>query len=187
MMSTMEATKCAEAVEIMKDWSSFKNSLREGIQTARKLGMSDQEIQAASVRVGDFLNEKICPGTSEEQVLKDMWDVSSADERKAEASVLYKMITRDESRSGNSCVQPPDVMKDWSSFKKSLREGIETGHKLGMSDSAIQNAAVQVGDFLNDKICPANSEEQLLKDMWDVSTPEERKAMASAIYKMILK
>ncbi len=187
MLSTMEATKCAEAVDIMKDWSSFKNSLREGIQTARKLGMSDQEIQAAAVKVGDFLNEKICPGTSEEQVLKDMWDVSSADERKAEASILYKMTTREESRSGNPCTQPPDIVKDWSSFKKSLRTGIETGHKLGMSESEIQNAAVRIGDFLNEKICPSNSEEQLLKDMWDVSTPEERKAMASAIYKMILK
>ncbi len=187
MLSTMEATKCAEAVDIMKDWSSFKNSLREGIQTARTLGMSDQEIQASAVRVGDYLNENICPGTSEEQVLKEMWDVSSADERKAEASILYKMITREESQCGISCAQPPDLMKDWSSFKKSLRTGIETGRKLGMSDSSIQEAAVRVGDFLNEKICPSNSEEQLLKDMWDVSTPEERKATASAIYKMILK
>ena len=97
------------------------------------------------------------------------------------------MITREESRSGNSCAQPPELMKDWSSFKKSLRTGIETGHKLGMSDSSIQDAAVRVGDFLNEKICPANSEEQLLKDMWDVGTFEERKSMASVIYKVILK
>ena len=183
----MEATKCAEAVEIMKDWSSFKNSLRQGIETARKLGMSDQQIQTASVRVGDFLNEKICPGTREEQVLKDMWDVSSPEERRSEASVLYKMITRSETGKGDSCVQPPDVMKDWSSFKNSLREGIETGHKLGLSDSAIQESAVQVGDFLNEKICPANNEEQLLKDLWDVGTYDERKSMASVVYKMILK
>lgn len=186
-MKTMEAAKCAEALDVMKDWSNFKKTLREGIEAGRRFGMSDQDIQATAVKVGDYLNERICPGTSEEQLLKDMWDVSSVDERKAEASVLYKMITEEKHGESRKCVEGPEVMKDWSSFTKSLKEGIETGRKFGMSEEAIKNMAVRIGDFLNDKICPANSEEQLMKDMWEVSTEEERKAMGSVLYKMLTK
>jgi hypothetical protein len=94
MMSTLEATKCVEGLDVMKDWSVFRQQLRQGIETARKFGMDEDAIKHAAVKVGDFLNEKICPGTSEEAVLKDMWDVSNSEERKVIASVLYKMITK---------------------------------------------------------------------------------------------
>lgn len=93
-MSAMEATKCVEGIDVMKDWSAFRQQLREGIETARRFGMSEDAIKHAAVRVGDFLNEKICPGTNEEAVLKEMWDVSNSEERKVIASVLYKMITK---------------------------------------------------------------------------------------------
>jgi hypothetical protein len=91
-METMEASKCVEALDVMKDWSTFRKSLHEGISAAKKFGMSDEEIQKAAMRVGDFLNEKVCPATPEEQLLKEMWDVGSSDERKAIASVLFKMV-----------------------------------------------------------------------------------------------
>ncbi len=86
------AAKCIDKMNFMKDWNSFKNSLREGINAARQFGASDEEIHAMAVQVGDFLNEKVCPSSPQEELLKEMWDVSSGDERKALATILFKML-----------------------------------------------------------------------------------------------
>ncbi|MEW5743901.1 MAG: DUF3243 family protein [Nitrospirota bacterium] len=87
-----EKSKCVDVLDVTKDWSTFRNTLHEGIQEARKFGLSDEEIQNLAMTVGDFLNEKICPATREEELLKEMWDVSSPDERKSLATVLFKMM-----------------------------------------------------------------------------------------------
>jgi Protein of unknown function (DUF3243) len=86
------AKKCIDVLDFMKDWAKFRQSLHEGIQTARKYGMSDSEIENMAVKVGDLLNEKVCPSSKEEQLLKEMWDVASPEERKIIASVLFKMV-----------------------------------------------------------------------------------------------
>lgn len=88
----MDKAKCIDILDVTKDWASFRSSINQGIQQARQFGMSDQEIQELAATVGDFLNEKVCPATKEEELLKEMWDVSSAEERKILASVLFKMM-----------------------------------------------------------------------------------------------
>jgi hypothetical protein len=34
-------------------------------------------------------------------------------------------------------------------------------------------------------VCPATKEEQLLKEMWDVATPEERRTIAALMLKLV--
>ncbi len=88
----MDKLKCLELMDFLKDWTNFRSSLHEGIQMARQFGMSEEEIQNVAVSVGEFLNEKVCPASSEEKLLKEMWDTASPDERKALATVLFKMV-----------------------------------------------------------------------------------------------
>ncbi|HEX8947719.1 MAG TPA: DUF3243 family protein [Dissulfurispiraceae bacterium] len=86
------AEKCVQKMDFMKDWQNFRNSLHEGINAARQFGASDEEIQDMAMHVGQFLNEKVCPSSKEEELLKEMWDISSSDERKVLAKVLFKMF-----------------------------------------------------------------------------------------------
>jgi hypothetical protein len=86
------AAKCVEKMDFMKDWQGFRKTLHEGIATAKQFGASEEDIQAMAVQVGDFLNEKICPSSPQEELLKEMWDVSSSDERKTLAQILFKML-----------------------------------------------------------------------------------------------
>lgn len=88
----MEKAKCVDILDVTKDWTTFRNTISQGIQQARQFGMSDQEIQELAATVGDFLNEKVCPATKEEELLKEMWDVSSTEERKTLATILFKMM-----------------------------------------------------------------------------------------------
>ena len=76
-------------------------------------------------------------------------------------------------------------MKDWATWRKTLKEGIAEAKKLGVSDETIQNLADKLGSFLAEKVCPQTKEEQLLKEMWDIATIEERKTIATLMFKMV--
>jgi sulfur relay (sulfurtransferase) DsrC/TusE family protein len=88
----MGANECLQGMDFMKDWKSWRETLNEGIQQARKFGVSDETIKKMSVRVGDFLAEKVCPATKEEELLKEMWDAATPDERKTIAGLMFKMV-----------------------------------------------------------------------------------------------
>ncbi len=83
------------------------------------------------------------------------------------------------------CLSALDYVKDWDTWRKTLKEGIAQARKFGVSDETIKSMAVKMGDFLADKVCPQTKEEELLKQMWDVATPEERKVIATLMFKMV--
>ena len=84
--------KYIEKLNFIKGWKDWRNSLHEGIQLARTLGLSDNEIQELATTIGDFLNKRVQSASKEDELLKQMWDVSSPEERKMLASVLFKIV-----------------------------------------------------------------------------------------------
>jgi sulfur relay (sulfurtransferase) DsrC/TusE family protein len=86
-------------------------------------------------------------------------------------------------KSINACLQGMDFMKDWDTWRSTVKEAISAGKKFGMTDDQIKNAAVEVGDFLAEKVCPATKEEELIKEMWNKASSEERHSLASALLK----
>jgi hypothetical protein len=76
-------------------------------------------------------------------------------------------------------------VKDWNTWRKTLKEGIAQAQKFGVAEETIKNLAVKIGDFLAEKVCPQTKEEELIKEMWDIATPEERKTIATLIFKMV--
>lgn len=91
-MDTKTMSACLQGMDFMKDWDSWRSTVKEAIGSARRFGMTDEQITSAAVEVGNFLAEKVCPGTKEEELLKDMWNQATSDERKSLASVLMKVI-----------------------------------------------------------------------------------------------
>lgn len=88
----MERFKCLAALDYMKDWDTWRNTLKEGIAEARKFGISDETIKSMAVKMGSFLADKVCPQTKEEELLKQMWDVATPEERKVVATLMFKMV-----------------------------------------------------------------------------------------------
>lgn len=82
------------------------------------------------------------------------------------------------------CIDMMDYVGDWAEWRNNLRRAVSVGKKVGMSDEEIEALATQIGDFLAEKVCPATPEEELLKGMWSVATPEERKTIAGLMVKM---
>jgi len=89
-----ETQKCINAMDFVKDWASWRGHLQDAIKRGRNFGMSDEMIQNLSVKVGDFLAKKICPATPEEQLMKEMWEVATPDERKTLAKLMFKLVER---------------------------------------------------------------------------------------------
>jgi len=87
----------------------------------------------------------------------------------------------------NECILAMDFMKDWTTWRASLKDAIAQGRKYGLTDDEIKNWAVEVGDLLAQKVCPGTPEEALLKELWDVATPEERKTLGTLIFKLVEK
>ncbi len=72
---------------------------------------------------------------------------------------------------------------DWETWRTNVRERIAVAHRFGVPDETIKSIAVRVGDFLSERVCPATKQEELLKAMWSLATPDERKTLASLILK----
>jgi hypothetical protein len=85
------------------------------------------------------------------------------------------------------CINAMDFVKDWSTWTGHLQDAVKRGREFGMSDEMIQNLSVKIGDFLAKKVCPATPEEQLMKDLWEVGTQEERKSLATLMFKLVEK
>ncbi len=82
------------------------------------------------------------------------------------------------------CINMMEYVGDWAEWRKNLRRAVGVGKKVGMSEDEIEALATQIGDFLAEKVCPATPEEELLKEMWHVATPEERRIIAGLMVKM---
>ncbi|MEN6315072.1 MAG: DUF3243 family protein [Clostridiaceae bacterium] len=54
--------------------------------------MSDEDIKAWAVKIGDYLSKKVCAGTAEEALLKELWDVASPEERKTLGNLIFKLV-----------------------------------------------------------------------------------------------
>ena len=86
---------------------------------------------------------------------------------------------------GTICLSGGDFIKDWDQWKKTVNEAIKTARKVGMPDKLIEIAAVKVGDFLSKRLCVESKEEALIKDLWDVATPDERKTLGKLLFKIM--
>jgi hypothetical protein len=82
------------------------------------------------------------------------------------------------------CINLMEYVGDWEVWRNNLRRAVNVGKAVGMSEDEIEDLATQIGDFLAEKVCPATPEEELLKEMWNVAEPEERKVIAGLMVKM---
>ncbi|MBE3590612.1 MAG: DUF3243 domain-containing protein [Firmicutes bacterium] len=73
----------------------------------------------------------------------------------------------------------------FENFLTELKQKIEVAKTTGMSESQITNQAAKVGDWLSKYYDPKSPEQRLLKELWDVSSESEQKAIASALYKLV--
>jgi hypothetical protein len=90
-MDVDKKLQCINLIEYVGDWDKWRNNLRRAVSVGKTVGMSDEEIEGLATQIGDFLAEKVCPATPEEELLKEMWNVAEPEERKMIAGLMVKM------------------------------------------------------------------------------------------------
>ncbi len=90
-MDVNKKLQCINLIEYVGDWAEWRANLGRAVKVGKKVGMSEEEIEALATQIGDFLAEKVCPATPEEELLKEMWNVASPDERRVIAGLMVKM------------------------------------------------------------------------------------------------
>lgn len=77
------------------------------------------------------------------------------------------------------------VLQVFDKWKEFLAERVTQAERSGMSTETINKLAVQIGDFLANKVDPENSQERVLKELWDVASEEEKKTLACLMVKLV--
>lgn len=77
------------------------------------------------------------------------------------------------------------VLKSFDTWKQFLSDRVKAAENIGLSEETIAKLATQIGDFLAGKVDPENSEERVLKDLWDVADESEKKTIARLIVKLV--
>ncbi len=70
-------------------------------------------------------------------------------------------------------------------FKSVLVRAVGLAQGAGLSEDTIASLAARLGDFLSRFADPADREQRLLKELWDVGTESERRTLARLIAKMV--
>ncbi len=74
---------------------------------------------------------------------------------------------------------------EMDSFKSVLVRAVGLAKGVGLSDDNVASVTARIGDFLSRFADPADREQRVLKELWDVATNEEQKTLARLIAKMI--
>ncbi|UJF35399.1 DUF3243 domain-containing protein [Paenibacillus hexagrammi] len=77
------------------------------------------------------------------------------------------------------------VLKVFDKWKEFLAERVGQAERAGMSEETISKLAFQIGDFLADKVDPENTQERVLKELWDAGNEEEKRTLARLMVKLV--
>ncbi len=74
------------------DFSKWKEFLGDKVDQAHKVGMSNENITNAAVKLGSFLAEKVDPANPQERLLKQLWDKGSKQDQESLARMMINMV-----------------------------------------------------------------------------------------------
>ncbi len=72
----------------------------------------------------------------------------------------------------------------WDNWKKYLGQAMEFAEELGISKDKIESYAMSAGSILADNVQPANAEQKVLKELWDVADKDEQQVVARLMAKL---
>ena len=82
-------------MEIGHDWHKWKNVMGAAAKLGERIGLSEETIEDAATKIGDFLANNFDPANDEQRLLKELWENGTEKEKHELASMISKMSQRD--------------------------------------------------------------------------------------------
>jgi len=77
------------------------------------------------------------------------------------------------------------VLDNFDSWKGFLSSRLQQAQQSGMNQQTISNMAAEVGDYLAQNVDAKNSEEAVLKELWNAASEQEQQAIANIMVKLV--
>ncbi|MGG0655883.1 DUF3243 domain-containing protein [Rummeliibacillus pycnus] len=77
------------------------------------------------------------------------------------------------------------ILENWQNWTSFLGQNLDKAEHAGMPNNVIQQAAVQIGEYLATNVDPKNEQQRVLSDMWGVASENEKEALASCVIKLV--
>jgi hypothetical protein len=77
------------------------------------------------------------------------------------------------------------VLDNFDSWKQFLANRLDQAQSQGMSQQTISQVAYEVGDYLAKSVDAKNSEETVLRELWNAASKEEQQAIANSMVKLV--
>nr|WP_241156708.1 DUF3243 domain-containing protein [Bacillus sp. FJAT-42376] len=78
-----------------------------------------------------------------------------------------------------------EILKSFEGFKTYLREKVDVGKKIGLSEEQLAKTTERVANYLANHVEPKNREEYLLKELWKSGDKEQQHALAHMLLNMV--
>lgn len=89
---TRQAEACLRAMNFVQNWDEWRGSLSEMVQAARDIDPSEAHVVEVVEDMIDFLSERMCPGSQEERMMRELWDTADEGERKVLARTILRLL-----------------------------------------------------------------------------------------------
>jgi hypothetical protein len=86
---SMNSTNPASYVDDFSKWKSFLN---DKVEQAHHVGMSNDAITNAAVKLGSYLTDQADPANPQERLLKQLWDNGSKQDQESLARMMINMV-----------------------------------------------------------------------------------------------
>lgn len=77
------------------------------------------------------------------------------------------------------------ILSNFEKWKEFLGDRLEDAQRAGLSEDVINQLAYRIGDYLSAEVDPKNSEERLLKALWDAGSEEDQKVIARLMVNLV--
>ncbi len=77
---------------ILQNFDTFTDYLSQKVHVGKKLGLSEEQLTAATKKVASYLAENEEPRNREEKVLHELWKVSSEEEKEVLSHLILKLV-----------------------------------------------------------------------------------------------
>ncbi|MBG9455243.1 hypothetical protein ABE61_14555 [Lysinibacillus sphaericus] len=77
------------------------------------------------------------------------------------------------------------ILENWHKWTSFLGQNVMRAESSGVPSQMIQQAAVQIGEYLATNVDPKNEQERVLSDLWGVASEEEKHALANCVVKLV--
>ncbi len=79
------------------------------------------------------------------------------------------------------------ILENWQKWTSFLGQNVMRAESSGIPTKMIQQAAVQIGEYLATNVDPKNEQERVLSDLWGVASEDEKQALANCVIKLVEK